>query len=645
MSTKKKLLEAAAGNAGEAVYVDDVFSTYLYTGTNATQAVVNGLDLAGEGGLIWTKARTSDPNELDHQLMDSEQGAFRYVLESNTTNARFDYGGSIVTPNSDGFTLSSASRVNQNGYPYVSWSFRKQPGFFDVVTYTGNGTAGRTISHNLGSVPGMVIVKRTDSTSDWTVWHKGATGNGFLQTNDAWQTSYTRITAPDSTAFTVSDSTMVNGLNGEYVAYLFAHDAQEFGTDSDESIIKCGSVSYTSGTPVYVDLGWEAQWVLIKQSNGTDSWYLVDTMRGMDVSGTGGKYLTSNSSSAEGDGAFAGADANGFILDPGTALLASGTFIYVAIRRPHKPAEEFAATDLFGMDSETPPSGNVGSWSAGFVTDMALKLEEALANHDINSRLTGTEVLYTDGTYAGSAASISKWDYQKGFGDAGTNSIHKKALFRRAPGFFDVVAYEGDGNSTTTVSHNLGVAPQLIMAKPRSASGSWLVVSAGPSGTMSDCSTGWSLNTDNAALVTGLNYSAYHTDEVFTPYRNISWDGSNGHQAGVDYIAYLFASVPGISKVGSYSGTGNDLNVDCGFSSGARFVLVKRTDSTGDWYVWNYLFGIVAGNDPYSLLNTSAAPVTNTDYIDPLSSGFTVTSSAPAALNASGGTYLFLAIA
>jgi hypothetical protein len=111
------------------------------------------------------------------------------------------------------------------------------------------------------------------------------------------------------------------------------------------------------------------------------------------------------------------------------------------------------------------------------------------------------------------------------------------------------------------------------------------------------------------------------------------------------YIAYLFATLAGVSKVGSYTGTGADLNVDCGFSAGARFILIKRTDSTGDWYVWDSARGIVAGNDPYLLLNSLAAEVTSTDYIDPLSSGFTVTSSAPAALNASGGTYIFLAIA
>ncbi len=149
-----KLIQAAAGNAGEAVYVDDVFSTFLYTGTNATQAITNGIDLAGEGGLVWTKARTSDPTEIDHQLIDSEQGAFRYVLESNTTNARFDFGASILTPSSTGFQLSSSSRVNQNENPYVSWTFRKQPGFFDVVTYTGDGTTSRDINHNLGSAPG-----------------------------------------------------------------------------------------------------------------------------------------------------------------------------------------------------------------------------------------------------------------------------------------------------------------------------------------------------------------------------------------------------------------------------------------------------------------------------------------------------------
>jgi hypothetical protein len=119
--------------------------------------------------------------------------------------------------------------------------------------------------------------------------------------------------------------------------------------------------------------------------------------------------------------------------------------------------------------------------------------------------------------------------------------------------------------------------------------------------------------------------------------------GSNS--SGATYIAYLFATCPGVSKVGTYTGTGTTLQIDCGFTAGARFVLIKRTDSTGDWYVWDSARGIIAGNDPYLLLNSTAAEVTSTDYIDTYSAGFEISSTAPAAINANAGTFIFLAIA
>ena len=121
--------------------------------------------------------------------------------------------------------------------------------------------------------------------------------------------------------------------------------------------------------------------------------------------------------------------------------------------------------------------------------------------------------------------------------------------------------------------------------------------------------------------------------------------GNGSNENGKNYIAYLFASIDGVSKVGSYTGTGNDIDVDCGFTGGARFVMIKRTDATGDWYVWDTERGIIAGDDPYLLMNEPDAEVTNTDYIDPFTTGFTVTSSAPDALNVSSGEYIYLAIA
>ena len=110
-------------------------------------------------------------------------------------------------------------------------------------------------------------------------------------------------------------------------------------------------------------------------------------------------------------------------------------------------------------------------------------------------------------------------------------------------------------------------------------------------------------------------------------------------------VAYLFATCAGVSKVGSYTGTAALQTINCGFAAGARYVLIKRTDSTGDWYVWDSARGISSGNDPYLLLNSTAAEVTSTNYVDTDTTGFKVTAAAPAALNASSGTYIFLAIA
>jgi hypothetical protein len=109
------------------------------------------------------------------------------------------------------------------------------------------------------------------------------------------------------------------------------------------------------------------------------------------------------------------------------------------------------------------------------------------------------------------------------------------------------------------------------------------------------------------------------------------------------YVAYLFATCPGVSKVGSYTGTGATQTINCGFTGGARFVLIKRTDSIGDWYIWDTVRGMVSGTDPSLLPNTTNAEV-NANSVYTATTGFQIVSTA-AGINASGGTYIFLAIA
>jgi hypothetical protein len=115
--------------------------------------------------------------------------------------------------------------------------------------------------------------------------------------------------------------------------------------------------------------------------------------------------------------------------------------------------------------------------------------------------------------------------------------------------------------------------------------------------------------------------------------------------SGTNYIAYLFATVAGVSKVGSYTMASGGTNVDCGFSSGARFILIKSTESGRDWLVFDTTRGIVSGNDPYLRLNLTDAEVTSQDLVDPLSSGFRIPESGVGNIANVGETYIFYAIA
>ena len=204
--------------------------------------------------------------------------------------------------------------------------------------------------------------------------------------------------------------------------------------------------------------------------------------------------------------------------------------------------------------------------------------------------------------------------------------------------------YTGSG-SAQNVTHNLGAVPEMMWFKRRlDFDTNWTVYhkSLGNDKALT-------LNDDKSHLLSvGYFNSTTPTESVFSVGANHSLTNNNTNK----YICYLFTSLSGISHIGGYTGTGNDLTIDCGFSSGAKFVLIKRWDriggsygSVGDWYVFDTQRGIVSGNDPFLILNDVDAEVTNTDYIDPHNSGFTVTSSAPSALNASGGTYIFYAIA
>jgi len=211
------------GAVATKTYVDDIFSTFLYAGTGSARSINNGINLSGEGGMVWTKTRTGTHW---HMVSDTARGVHKAIY-TNSNIAEQNDSTKLTAFNADGFSLGTDTDGNASGQDFASWTFRKASGFFDVVTWTGNGAVGgRNINHSLSSIPGCVIVKCTSESQDWAVYHRGVGTSGkYLSLNDTdaattdfnvWNNN------PTSTYFSIGSSDKVNKNNATYVAYLFA---------------------------------------------------------------------------------------------------------------------------------------------------------------------------------------------------------------------------------------------------------------------------------------------------------------------------------------------------------------------------------------------------------------------------------------
>ena len=624
---------------GIATYIEDVFSTYLYTGNGSTQTITNGIDLSTKGGLVWLKGRSSPYSNC---LTDTVQGRSKQLSSNNTNAANTAASNDGITSfNADGFSLGGANtfyNTNVNNVTFASWTFRKQPKFFDVVTYTGNGSS-ITVNHNLGSVPGMIIIKNTTNADSWLVWHRSLSGTSpriYLdETTAAATTLGIQSSSVSSTSFTYPWSYSTGNASGNtYVAYLFAHNAGGFGTAGTDNVISCGSYTGT-GALLDINLGYEPQWIMVKNASASSNWVIIDNMRGFPAYSTiGGATLFPNTSDAENSGAAErfGPTATGFqVWGNATLNNASGnTYIYIAIRRGPMKVPTSAST-VFSASTRTGNGLSYTVTTSNFAPDVYLAGDlQATTNGGLGQtttqRLIGTTTyLLTNSTAAAGTNSFwttIDWGIRSITSQAGLSTSgypYVDYLFGRAPSFMDVVCWYGD---PATVNHNLTVVPELIIQKNRTTTQGW------------------------SAWRPGINYGFLNTTAAFTTYTSgtVTSTTFTPLQTGSgtsNYVAYLFASCPGVSKVGSYSGTGATQTISCGFA--ARFVMIKRTDSTGDWWVWDTARGMVAGNDTRFALN-STADYLNANWVYTNASGFQIVTT-DATVNASGGSYIYLAIA
>jgi hypothetical protein len=250
------------------------FDTLLYTGTGAAQAIT-GAEF--QPNLVWTKDRGQ---ARDHYIYDTER-VVGDLLSPNLTNAEIANAGFNITAMiNGGFDLELGNQSNETSQSYAAWLWKQgiTPGF-DIVTYTGDGVAGRTVAHGLGDIPAMMIVKNRDRSSNWLVYHKNVAADpetdylilestaGVADLNIVWND-----TAPTSSVFTVGTSLGVNAAGENHIAYLFAEvpGFSAFG-------------SYTgngSADGRFVNLGFRPAFVMIKRVDVAGHWSIKDATRG-----------------------------------------------------------------------------------------------------------------------------------------------------------------------------------------------------------------------------------------------------------------------------------------------------------------------------------------------------------------------------
>ena len=311
----------------------------LWTGTGATNAIT-GLGFSPD--LVWIKKRSA---AADHNLVDSVRvGTRPYLLYPNLTNAEnTSYTLGVQSLDSAGFTLGTDGDINGSGATYAGWCWdagtstvsntagsitsqvRANPtAGFSVVTWTGNGGTNATVGHGLGVAPQFISAKWRGGTSDWEGYHigAGATKVHHLNTTDIQTLGHFGSTTPTGSVFTVNANGTGNEINGNgqsYVAYCFA-PVVEYSN----------GFSYTgngSADGSFVYLGFRPRLIMLKRSDSTSNWTLLDTSReGYNVDND---PLYPNLSDAEGTTDLLDITSNGFKLRSTDASVnaSAGTYI------------------------------------------------------------------------------------------------------------------------------------------------------------------------------------------------------------------------------------------------------------------------------------------------------------------------------
>ena len=641
------------------------FNTVLYTGNSSSQSVTG---VGFQPDLVWIKSKNI--SGANHNIYDSVRGAGKTLfsnatLEEYTTSEMtgfssdgFDFSGTAFDSNNVGNDLvawtwkaGGAAVTNTDGTITSQVSANTEAGF-SIVSCTPTGGVD-TIGHGLGVAPSVIIYKTRSTTGNWATYHQslGNTKGLYLNTTSAAVTSsfFWNNTSPTSSVFTAYGS----GGNTQ-IAYCFAEV---------EGFSNFGSYVGTGASGNTIVTGFEPAFVMIKRTNGTSDWNMWDNKRGNQ------SIVWANGSNAEATNAAYEVQfyENGFVINA-TGNFANGngdSYIYMAFAADPTTIEP-SLEDSFNTVTWTGDSVQGRSISGvGFAPDFTwIKKRTGLSYNSLfdtvrgaGNKLVSNETLAEYGnTYGGisvfesdgfavnslgvtdlgdvnlSPNTYVAWNWKAAELPAinSNGSIPSVVSANPAAGF-SIVSYTGNG-ANATIGHGLGVAPSVYIVKNRDAAIDWAFET-----TLIDGSLDYLFL--NSAVAKGDAGEAVPNETIFNIDGSI-YQGANNNK----FIAYCFAEVAGFSKFGSYTGTGSAGNtVTVGFEP--AFLLIKRTDVSGNsWIIGDNKRDTTNPIELFLAADTTQAEFPLTNGIDFNANDFTLDST-NGSVNASGGTYIYMAFA
>lgn len=555
-----------------------------------------------------------------------------------------------VAFNSNGFVIPAAFTDDISSQISYALALTCREKFLSIVQYAGNGTT-QAIAHGLKAAPGMIWIKRVNAAADWPVWHTGDPSSYyFLNSSSGFGSSVNvfgnnvAAVSPGSATFTVGSASEVNASGSTYIAYVFGHSA------SSSENISCGSFTTDGAGAASLSLPWEPG-IFFYTARAGGQWDLLDEAAGMGNNGDRFNLDLISKWTYPAD-TFVKRNSSGMEF---SSHAVSAQYIYMAIKRARPTSSRSGNVDV----TVGAVSNYIEDTGAHCVDLLIHRRVGAVANWIVSSKLAGYPVSVL--TNSSAAASTGARDLRmgrmlvNGLPDSGGSSTtqtdkfgvevvggfgqgFQHLYFSRSKAIYDGVVFTGNATNRT-IAHDLGVVPDLWIVKNHTSAQDWVV------GSRFLAANEYLVLNSNAAKAT----DATIFNGVVASATSFGVGTSSKSNANTEKIfAHLFGTnLSGSSykqRVGTYTGNGGTLAVDCGFSFGVNaFVIIKRVDATGDWLVFGNNIGTLV-DFPTSLNSSAAGPLFSEGAIAPSAGGFSVTQEATRNVNVNASTYIYIAV-